>query len=138
MSEPLEFIEIHHYYACSWIINQHGINQFTDIADIADEMDVGLRVRQMFTDQHGYVIYPFTVKVPDMKALRAFIERVGAGVGMDDWYIVNISYYEQAIPFAENLSKILVQMPLWEQHIRKYAEHNAELHTRQAASQKGE
>ena len=125
---PLEPIEIHYYYACSWVINQHGINQFHDLADIAAQMNIDLRVRQMFTDQHGYVMYPFTVKVPDEQTLLDFIQRVGAGMGMTEWYIVNISYFEKGVPFGENLDKVLGKMPKWEEHIRKYAVHNAEVY----------
>jgi hypothetical protein len=122
---PLEPIEIHYYYACSWIINQHGINQFRDIADTAVELGIDLRVRRMFTDQHGYVMYPFTVKVPDEAALRTFLAQVAAGVGMEEWYIVNVAYYEQGVSFADNLTTVLTQMPRWEEQMRKYAEHNA-------------
>ena len=128
---PQQPIEIHYHYACSWIINHHGINQFKHLADIAAEMNVGLRVRRMFTDQHGYVIYPFAIQVPDEATLHDFVRRVGAGLGMDDWYIVNISYYQQGVPFAENLEKVLNQMPKWEAHIRQYADHNAQVYQRQ-------
>jgi len=138
--EPLEPIEIHHYYACSWIINHHGLNQLADLAAIAEEMDMGLRVRRMFTDQYGYVMYPFTVKVTDADVLREFVKRVAAGIGMEEWYIVNISYYEQGVDFTENLKTVLKQVPLWEQYMRKYADHNAELHAKQTeqASTEGE
>lgn len=122
---PLEPIETHNFYACSWIINQHGINQFRAMADVAAELGIALRVRRMFTDQHGYVMYPFTVNVPDEATLRAFVEQVAAGMGMNEWYIVNAAYYEQGVPFAANLDKVLAQMPRWEEQMRQYAAHNA-------------
>ncbi|MEO0563249.1 MAG: hypothetical protein AAF125_14165 [Chloroflexota bacterium] len=135
---PLEPIEIHYYYACSWVINHHGINQFPDLAEIAASMNVGLGVRRMFTDQHGFVMYPFTIKVPDENTLKAFLKRVAAGLGMEEWYIVNVSYYEKAVPFAENLEKVLGQMPKWEEHIRAYADHNAKLHEQLKTQTPGE
>lgn len=130
---PLEPIEIHYYYACSWVINQHGINQFDDLATISEELGIDLRVRRMFTDQNGYVMYPFTVKVPHLDALKTLLARVGAGMGMEEWYIVNISYFEQGIPFAQNLRKVLTEIPKWEQHMRLYAEHNATLYAKHQA-----
>ena len=131
---PLEPIEIHYYYACSWIVNHHGLNQLGALADIADELNVELRVRRMFTDQYGYLIYPFTIKVPDEDVLHAFLEQVAAGVGMEEWYIVNVTYYEKGVPFVENYRKVLSQMPLWLENMRKYADHNAELHEQHKAN----
>lgn len=131
---PLDPIEIHYYYACSWVINHHGLNQLQAVADIAESLDIGLRVRQMFTDQYGFVMYPFTIKVPDEKALHEFLKQVGAGIGMEEWYIVNISYYEKGVPFADNLRKVLNEMPLWLDTMRKYADHNATLHDKQKAA----
>ncbi|MEM6285152.1 MAG: hypothetical protein AAF787_23370 [Chloroflexota bacterium] len=125
---PLEPIEIHYYYACSWIINHHGLNQLADLASIAEELDVKLRVRQMFTDQYGYLIYPFTIKVPDEATLQTFMQRVAAGVGMEEWYIVNMAYYDKGVDFVANYRTVLSQMPLWEQNMRKYADHNAQLY----------
>lgn len=127
-SQPLEPIEIHYYYATSWVINHHGLNQLSALADIAEKLSVGLRVRQMFADQYGYLIYPFAIQVPDEEVLHQFLEAVAAGVGMEEWYIVNVTYYEKGIPFVENYRKVLSQMPLWEQNMRQYAAHNAELY----------
>ncbi|MFZ4814159.1 MAG: hypothetical protein ACOYL5_06475 [Phototrophicaceae bacterium] len=134
MPTPEAPILLHHYYACSWVINHHGLNQLQALADLADELDVGLGVRQMFTDPNGFLIYPFCVRVRDLDHLKGFIGAVAAGIGMDDWYIVNIHYYEQAIPFADNLRKVLVQMPLWESQMRRYADHNRDLHTQRQAN----
>ncbi len=126
--QPLEPIEVHYYYACSWVINHHGLNQLEDLANIAEELGVELRVRQMFTDQYGYLIYPFTIKVPDEEVLHTFLQRVAAGVGMEEWYIVNMAYYEKGVLFVDNYRQVLSQMPLWMQNMRKYADHNAALH----------
>lgn len=132
--QPLEPIEVHYYYACSWVISDYGIDHFHELATLAEHLKVGLRVRRMFTDPSGYVIYPFTVKVPDEAVLRAFVAQAAAEVGMIDWYIVNVSYYEQGVPFADNLRLVAQQIPLWEQHIRQYAAHNATLAARRAES----
>ncbi len=132
--QPLEPIEIHYYYACSWVINHHGLNQLGALADIAEDLDVSLRVRRMFTDQYGYLIYPFTIKVPDEDVLHEFLKQVAAGVGMEEWYIVNVSYYEKGIPFVENYREVLSEMPLWLKNMRKYADHNAELHEKDKAN----
>lgn len=123
-----EPIDVHYYYACSWVVNHHGLNQLAELADIAEELALDLRVRQMFTDQYGYLIYPFTVKVPDEATLRQFVERVAAGIGMEEWYIVNMAYYEKGVPFVENFRTVLSQMPRWIETMRQYADHNAALH----------
>ncbi len=132
--QPLDPIEIHTYYACSWIINHHGLNQLRDVVDIADEMTLDLRVRKMFTDQYGYVIYPFTVKVADQSELRTFVTEAAAGVGMEEWYIVNVSYFEKGIPFIENFRTVISQMPRWEENMRQYADHNAALYEKHKAN----
>jgi hypothetical protein len=132
--QPLEPIEIHAYYACSWIVNHHGLNQMRDLVDIADEMHLDLRVRKMFTDQYGYVIYPFTVKVADEQQLHAFVKQAAAGAGMEAWYIVNLSYFEKGIPFVENFRTVITQMPRWEENMRQYADHNAALYDRLKAN----
>lgn len=132
--QPLEPIEIHYYYACSWIVNHHGLNQMRDLIDIADEMTLDLRVRKMFTDQYGYVIYPFTVKVADQEQLHAFVKQVAAGAGMEEWYIVNVSYFEKGVPFVENFRTVITQMPRWEEHMRQYADHNAALYEKLKAN----
>lgn len=126
--QPLDPIDVHNYYACSWIVNHHGLNQLAALADIADELGVNLRVRQMFTDQHGYLIYPFAVKVADETALRAFVAQVAAGIGMDEWYIVNAAYYEKGVPFVDNFRTVRSRMPRWIETMRQYADHNAKLH----------
>ncbi len=132
--QPLEPIEIHYYYACSWVVNHHGLNQLGALADIAEDLDVSLRVRRMFTDQYGYLIYPFAIKVPDEDVLQEFLKQVAAGVGMEEWYIVNVSYYEKGVPFVENYREVLSEMPLWLKNMRKYADHNAELYEKHKAN----
>jgi hypothetical protein len=131
--QPLEPIEIRYYYACSWIVNHHGLNQLDDLVNIAEELNVGLCVRQMFTDQYGCVIYPFTIKVPDEDTLHTFLQRVAAGVGMEEWYIVNLAYYEKGVPFVDNYRKVLAEMPRWIETMRQYADHNAALHEKAKA-----
>ncbi len=113
------------YLACSWVINQRGLDKLTDIADAAEALDLGMVVRQTFTDPNsGKVIYPFAVRIVEEEQIHAFVLRIGAEVGMDDWYIVNEPYYRAGLDFVGNVRSALRQMPNWLPSMRAFAERN--------------
>ncbi|MEM6284044.1 MAG: hypothetical protein AAF787_17765 [Chloroflexota bacterium] len=35
-------------------------------------------------------------------SLQTFMQRVAAGVGMEEWHIVNMAYYDKGVDFAQN------------------------------------
>ncbi|MGV2437885.1 MAG UNVERIFIED_CONTAM: hypothetical protein LVT10_25875 [Anaerolineae bacterium] len=113
----------HHYYACSWIVNHHGLDHLQRLADLADELEIEVRVRRMF--QHdGLMMYPFTVQASDSDSFAVFSSYVAAHLGVVDWYKVTQAYFEQGIPLIENLRVVLHTMPKWLEHMHTYATYN--------------
>lgn len=123
MNEPQPTQPDFQYYTCSWIVNHHGLDHLQHLTDLADELEVEVRVRRMF--QHdGLMMYPFTVQVQDADSFEAFRAYVAQHIGMMDWYKVTDAYFEQGIPLIENLRVVLQTMPKWIEHMHTYASYN--------------